>query len=123
MDRAEVLESAKAAITGKREQDHGDMENSFETIAGFWSVYLGEEITGKDVAIMMTLLKIARIKTGHDERDSYIDSCGYMACAGELDSIFDEPVNQKELFKGFLETVKKAYQDLGEELSKLKQFY
>lgn len=86
MDRVEVLEAAKAAITGQRAQDHGEIENSFEVIAEFWSDYLNTEISAKDVAIMMALLKIARIKTGHDERDSFVDACGYMACAGELDS-------------------------------------
>lgn len=85
MDRVKILELAKAAITGEREQDHGEMESSFEVIAEFWSSYMGTKITAKDVGIMMALLKIARIKTGHDERDSFVDACGYMACAGELE--------------------------------------
>lgn len=84
MNRVEVLEYAKSAITGQREQDHGEMENSFEAIAELWSAYLYSEISAKDVGIMMALLKIARIKTGHDVRDSFVDACGYMACAGEL---------------------------------------
>lgn len=62
------------------------MENSFEVIAEFWSAYMDTEITAKDVGIMMALLKIARIKTGNDVRDSFVDACGYMACAGELES-------------------------------------
>ena len=32
---------------------------------------------------MMALLKIARISSGTDKEDSFIDACGYMACAGE----------------------------------------
>lgn len=86
MTRAEVLEAAKAAITGQRSQDHGEMENRFDVIADFWSAYLDQEVSAKDVGIMMALLKIARIKTGHDEHNSYIDACGYMACAAELET-------------------------------------
>lgn len=95
MDRIEVLETAKATITGQREQDHGEMENSFEVIAEFWSAYMDTEITAKDVGIMMALLKIARIKTGHDVRDSFVDACGYMACAGELSNKYQESIIQR----------------------------
>lgn len=35
-------------------------------------------------AVMMALLKIARIAKGRFKADSYIDAIGYMACAGEL---------------------------------------
>jgi hypothetical protein len=33
---------------------------------------------------MMALLKIARIATGTFKGDSYVDACGYIACAGEI---------------------------------------
>jgi hypothetical protein len=33
---------------------------------------------------MMTLLKIARIKSNPMNVDNWEDSCGYMACGGEL---------------------------------------
>ncbi len=32
----------------------------------------------------MTLLKIARIKSTPENADHWEDSCGYMACGGEL---------------------------------------
>lgn len=37
-----------------------------------------------DVAIMMALFKIARVKTGGTKADNYVDGCGYLACAGEI---------------------------------------
>jgi hypothetical protein len=37
-----------------------------------------------DVAMMMTLFKIARIKGNPDHIDSYIDAAGYLAIAGEI---------------------------------------
>ena len=44
---------------------------------------------GKDVAALMALFKLARVATGHDKADNYIDCCGYAACAGELQSGYD----------------------------------
>lgn len=92
MNRAEVLENAKACVCGPREQDYGSPEDNFNTIANLWSVYLEASnptvpteihITAKDVAIMMSLLKIARIATGNSV-DSFVDLAGYAACAGEI---------------------------------------
>lgn len=37
----------------------------------------------KDVAMMLALLKVARIKTGV-KGDSFVDLAGYAACAGEI---------------------------------------
>ena len=42
------------------------------------------DVEALDVAMMMTLLKVARIKTGHYKADSYIDACGYLAFAAEI---------------------------------------
>ena len=39
--------------------------------------------SAKDVAMMLALLKVARIKTGV-KGDSYVDLAGYAACAGEI---------------------------------------
>ena len=37
-----------------------------------------------DVAMMMALLKVARIKSGGGTVDSFVDLAGYAACGGEL---------------------------------------
>lgn len=44
---------------------------------------LGTLFTAKDVAMMLALLKVARIHNG-DKMDSFIDLAGYAACAGEI---------------------------------------
>ena len=67
MDRAECLNRAKECVLGQREQDYGSPENNFRTIAEFWSAYKGVEFTAGDVAMMMALLKVARISTGVPE--------------------------------------------------------
>lgn len=46
--------------------------------------HLGMEITAEDVAVMMALLKIARIGTGTATDDSWVDLAGYAACGGEI---------------------------------------
>lgn len=85
MKRAEILEAARVCVCGEREQDYGSPEDNFALIAKLWTVYMSHAISPKDVAIMMALLKIARIKTGNvNKADSYIDLAGYAACAGEI---------------------------------------
>lgn len=83
MNRAEILEAARVCVCGEREQDYGTPEDSFAFIASLWTVYLNTPITPKDVAMMMALLKVARIKRG-DKADSFVDLAGYAACAGEI---------------------------------------
>lgn len=84
MKRAEILQTAEKMVCGHREHDYGSPENSFQAIADLWSAYLEEEVTALDVAMMMALLKIARIKTGTATEDSFVDLAGYAACGGEI---------------------------------------
>lgn len=90
MTREEVLDEAKKCVCGKREQDYGSPESNFGLIADLWNDYLGlpmegvPVITPTDVAMMMALLKIARIKNGGGTGDSFVDLAGYAACGGEL---------------------------------------
>lgn len=84
MTRQDYLSAAADCVCKSREEQYGSPEDSFGTIAGLWSIYLGREISPENVAIMMALLKIARIAGGRFKTDSYIDAIGYMACAGEI---------------------------------------
>lgn len=101
MTRSEILDEAKKCVCGQREQDYGSPEDNFKTIADLWNVYLGDiyvsektpfdgtttyihRITPTDVAMMMALLKIARIKNGGGTGDSFVDLAGYAACGGEI---------------------------------------
>lgn len=84
MKRAEVLRQAETCVCGKREQDYGNPEDNFNQIALLWGAYMGHSYTAQDVAMMMALLKIARIKTGTGTADSFVDLAGYAACAGEI---------------------------------------
>ena len=78
-------------ITKDRQIQHGDAKENLDIIAGYWNEYLRSKydvppvLNGKNVSIMMTLLKIGRISTpsaSHNE-DNYVDAVGYLAIAGE----------------------------------------
>ena len=82
--RQRVLREAEKCVCGQREQDYGTPEDSFSRIAEFWVTYKGVEFSPVDVAIMMALLKIARISENPQHMDSWVDGCGYFACGGEI---------------------------------------
>jgi len=97
MTREEILMNAKKCVCGDREEDYGSPENNFATIADLWNVYVhalavAEDandiycplFTAEEVAMMMALLKIARVASGRTKEDSFIDLAGYAACAGEI---------------------------------------
>jgi hypothetical protein len=89
-DREQILDFAKAVVTGERVDQYGQPEKSFGTIAELWSDYLSAsfdrslDIGGIDVALMMVLLKVAR-SIESSKLDNYIDIAGYAACAGEME--------------------------------------
>lgn len=82
----EILREAATTISSGRQDDYGHAEDSFATIAGMWESYLsarfGEsvEIDGRDVAMMMSLLKVARDAASR-KRDNLVDLAGYAALA------------------------------------------
>ena len=84
VSRADILDRAKAIVTGEREKQYGKPEDNFAIIAELWSAYTGYKFSPVDVAMMMALLKVARIKTGVGTVDSFVDLAGYAACAGEI---------------------------------------
>lgn len=81
--REQVLAAARDAVCGHRATDYGTPEDNFGAIAVLWSMYKNTQFSATDVAMMMALLKIARIKTGTATTDSFVDLAGYAACAAE----------------------------------------
>lgn len=94
LTRAAVLEKARACVCGEREEDYGSPEDSFGCIAELWEAYLRAacvspdsvvRVTPTDVAMLMALLKIARVGTSFvgGTADSFVDLAGYAACGAE----------------------------------------
>jgi hypothetical protein len=76
---------AKKIINGHRQDDYGTPEDSFQNIANYWNAYFAQihdkredGLTAEDIAIMMVLLKIARLGYKYTF-DSVVDMCGYSA--------------------------------------------
>ena len=84
VNRSYVLDTAKQYVNKDRAATHGDMEENLTTIAELWGVYLERHVDPSDVAVMMTLLKLARIKSNREHCDNWIDGAGYLACGAEL---------------------------------------
>jgi hypothetical protein len=85
MKRADILATASEYVTKDRATTHGDAEDNFRRIADLWNAYLGvDDITSIDVAVMLALLKVARIKQNPNHTDNWIDIAGYAACGGEI---------------------------------------
>lgn len=81
--RASVLLEAIKIVTQDRNNTYGGPEDSFKTIANLWSAYTGHTYSTGDVAIFLSLLKIARLKNSPYHRDSWVDLAGYAACGAE----------------------------------------
>ena len=84
MTRKECLEQAMECVLKDRASQYGTPEDNFGRIAKLWSTYTGTVLDGIDVAMMMALLKVARIRNNKDYSDGYIDLAGYAACGAEL---------------------------------------
>ena len=84
MKSNQVLNQASVLVKGQREKDYGDKVENHNNIAKLWSAYTDTDIDAHDVAIMMSLLKIARTKLGAVSKDTYIDMSAYSAIAGEI---------------------------------------
>lgn len=84
--RKTILDAAEKCVCNDRQDQYGKPEDSFSAIADLWTAYLdiGREITPVDVAMMMSLLKVARAKANPQHTDNYVDLCGYGSIAGEL---------------------------------------
>ena len=89
MTREEIIKQVEKCILNDRQNTYGTPEDNFQTIANFWNEYLGIKddffkLSPKDVAIMMMLLKVARMKSSPNHVDNYVDAAGYSIIAGSF---------------------------------------
>lgn len=93
MNRSELLECAKNTVCAERADAYGKPEDNFASIAIYWTEYIRRKygmripFAGNDIAVMMILLKIARMATGRYKEDNWIDIAGYAACGAEIEDI------------------------------------
>ena len=96
-----VLDDAKEVVYSRPEK-HGEPEDSFGSIAGFWNAYLNydEMLDAEDVANMMMLVKIARNKEGHYRNDNYRDIAGYAENGARLYESGASPTDSSDISSG-----------------------
>ena len=82
--RKTILDAAATCVCKERNDQYGEPEDCFRDIANLWAAYKGVDFDPFDVAMMMSLLKVARAKANPQHTDNYIDLCGYGSIAGEL---------------------------------------
>ena len=92
MNRAEILGLATDCVTRDRASTHGRAEDSLGRIAALWSADLGVPLTGADVARLMVLFKVARLRGNPWHLDSWVDTAGYAAIGGELAALLEQEV-------------------------------
>jgi hypothetical protein len=91
--KVSVLEEAQSIVYGDREKTYGHPAKNLKTIASMWSAYLNNmddgnfNVTAKDVAAMMMLVKVARFANDPSHRDNLVDVCGYAALIERCDEV------------------------------------
>lgn len=97
MNRDDVVDSALDKINGDRQDEYGDVLNSFTTISIGWDTIvksaLGTHgcITPMHVGLMMDWLKTSRLLVDINHRDSWVDKVGYAALSAEVADRYMEP--------------------------------
>lgn len=90
--RSKFLKEVEGIVNNNRNAQYGGAEDSFLCIASLWTAYLQTamhlgkplRISPLDVALMMDLMKTARLAANPTHYDSWIDKAGYSACGGGI---------------------------------------
>lgn len=97
--KSDILNEALQTVADRGES-YGTVEDNFNRIARLWNAHLRNRYSAQqdqepprlplpqfdasDVAMMMALVKIARLELDPTHHDSWVDLAGYAACGGEL---------------------------------------
>lgn len=90
--RTDILETATKCTAQDRNQTYGEPYHNLSVTANLVNSYLQAKhgkpicLTGDDIAIIMSLNKVARMATGSVKPhiDNYVDGAAYLAIAGEI---------------------------------------
>ena len=83
--RSDLLLSAQKTVDGDRDKEFGDPLENMKCAAQLIGDYLDRELSPDDVAMIMCLFKVARIKGNRGSTDSYRDLAGYAAIAFDVE--------------------------------------
>ena len=72
-----ICQEADRLVSTDRQGIYGPPHLDFARTAAMWAGYMGVEFAPEDVAMMMVLLKVSRLKQSPGHRDSVVDIAGY----------------------------------------------
>jgi hypothetical protein len=78
-----ILLEAYSLINAARQDEYGPPAESFARTAALWSAYLGRDMSAKDVALCLALLKFSREAHRH-KPDNLLDAAGYIGLAADM---------------------------------------
>ncbi|KZM75775.1 hypothetical protein AWN90_20785 [Nocardia terpenica] len=78
-----VVSASGSVLSEAAERLDGDNSESFTRIAALWSAYLGTRVTPHDVANLVVLLNVSRVKDGY-KRDSYVEIAAHAGAAERI---------------------------------------
>jgi hypothetical protein len=89
MKASDMLLHAAELVGGQRATGYGDKTTNHARIAALWTYWLHQrgkpcDITAYDAAMMMLMLKIARLMHSPGHQDSHIDIAGYASILEEI---------------------------------------
>lgn len=96
MIREQLLNKAKEITVGKRDQDYGSPGANFLMASRMLSAYLGWDIKPEQIAVILMIIKICRIKASPSKPDNWLDIAGYAACGAEVARVRFEDLDVKE---------------------------
>jgi hypothetical protein len=83
-----ILDQANELVNGDRQDDYGDPHTNHQRIADLWTTYIEGSasdrdgiservVNATDAAVMMILVKVARLMQSPNHRDTWVDIAGY----------------------------------------------
>lgn len=107
-----ICEEAKKIIGGARHEEYGTPAESFNRIATYWNLHIKHtknidiNFTGKDIAMLMVLFKIARQENKH-KHDNLTDIIGYTALLDYMYELDETKVkNMVRAYNGIVDDTK-----------------
>lgn len=79
-----VLEEANQITHGERLERYGPPTENFQRISEIASAITGKDLTPEDCVLVLMAVKLGRLRTSPDHRDSIVDVAGYAWCLAEV---------------------------------------
>jgi hypothetical protein len=84
MKAKDFLKQAEKTLNEDRQDQYGSFGYNLEQCAKMWEGYAETPLDAIDVALMMAIFKINRIRANKNHLDSYVDALAYIAGAAEI---------------------------------------